>query len=72
MNVYKAMKDQHKEEINNFPMFFAFSNSQFEECMNKLGLNSTDTDQILSLGGGGYLLKKDRPTFREMFNNHKE
>ena len=72
MNLYQNLKDQHQQEVNNFPMFFAFSNSQFEEGMQKLGLTSTDTDKILSLGGGCYLLKTDRPVFKEMFDRHQK
>ena len=72
MNLYKTMKDQHQQEVNNFPIFFAFSNAQFEEGMNKLGLNSSDTDKIISLGGGSYLLKTDKPTFKAMFDRHQK
>jgi len=72
MNLYKTMKDQHQEEINNFPMFFAFSNAQFEEGMNKLGLNSTDTDQIYKTGSGGYYRKTDAKELHSIINNHEE
>ena len=72
MNLYKTMKNQHQEDINNFPMFFAFSNSQFEEGMNKLGLNSTDTDQIYKTGSGGYYRKTDAKELHSIINSHKE
>jgi len=71
-NLYQNLKYRHQQEVNNFPMFFAFSNAQFEEGMNKLGLEASETDKILSLGGGGYLLKTDRPAFKEMFDRHQK
>lgn len=72
MNIYKTMKDQHQEEVNNFPMFFAFSNKQFEEGMKKIELSPSDTDKIYNLGGGGYYKKTDSEKLHVMFNNHSE
>jgi len=72
MNLYQNLKDQHQEDINNFPMFFALSNSQFEEGMQKLGLNSTDTDQIYKTDSGGYYRKTDAKEFHSIISSHKE
>lgn len=73
MNEYRAMRDKHQEEVNAFPMFFAFSNQQFEEGMKKLGLKPTDTKQLYKLGGtGGFYRKSDAPALREMFKRHDE
>ena len=70
METYNQLKQRHREDVNNFPMVFAFSNKQFDEAMAKLGLTSDDTDKIYSLGGGGYMLKTDSKSFDEMFTRH--
>ena len=38
INKYAEMKREHQAEIENFPMFFAFSNEQFDENIKKVGL----------------------------------
>ena len=73
MNLYKALKDQHQEDINNFPMFFAFSNAQFEEGMQKLGLNSSETDKLYkTVGVNSYYKKSDAKMLHSMFNRHQK
>jgi len=70
MNTYTVLKEKQQKEVNSFPMFFSFNNQQFEEGMKKLGLESTDTDKIYSLGGGGYYKKTDKNAFHTMFDSH--
>jgi hypothetical protein len=74
MNTYKIMKEKHQNEVNAFPMAFAFSQKQFEEGMQKLGLNPTDTDKIYKLHStGGFYRRSDAKLLREMFDrNEKE
>ena len=72
MNLYQTMKDQHQEEINNFLMFFAFSNAQFEEGIQKLGLNPSETDKLYKTGSGGYYRKTDAKELHSMFNRHQK
>lgn len=68
MNTYKEMKEKHQKEVNEFPMFFAFSKKNFEEGMKKLGLNPTDTDKIYKFGNtGGFYCKKDAQKLHDMF-----
>jgi hypothetical protein len=69
-NQYLILKKQHQEEVNNFPMVFAFSEQQFEEAMEKLGLSVDDTDKIYSIGAGGYIRKTDSEALDEMFERH--
>jgi hypothetical protein len=71
-NAYLALKRKHQEEVNNFPMMFAFSNKQFAEGMAKLGLTENDTDKIYSIGGGGYIRKTDSEALSEMFDRHNK
>lgn len=71
MNKYRELRDKQQKEVDDFPMFFAFSNSQFEEGMKKLGLDPKDTKKIYRLGHtGGFYRKTDAPALREMFERH--
>ena len=72
MNKYLEMKKRHQEDINNFPMFFAFSNKQFSEGMAKLGLTENDTDKIYRIVAGGYIRKSDSPKLNELLDRHIE
>lgn len=69
-NQYRLLKSKHEKEFNQFPMFFAFSNKQFAEGMEKLGLNEDDTDKIYSIGGGGYIRREDSKLLDEMIERH--
>lgn len=71
-NEYLILKRKHQEEVNNFPMAFAFDNKQFKEGMEKLGLTEHDTDKVYSLSGtGGFYRKTDATALREMFDRHE-
>lgn len=73
MNSYELMKRKHQEEVNNFPIGFAFSNEQFKEMMNKWGLTENDTDKVVSIGyGGGFIKKTDVEAFKEMNKRHRK
>ena len=73
MNAYTALKKKHQDEVNAFPMFFAFNKQQFEEGMKELGLKPTDTDKIYKLGStGGYYRKSDSAAFHEMFTRQAQ
>jgi hypothetical protein len=65
---YQELKNKHREKVNNFPMFFAFSEKQFAEGMEKLGLNPDDTDKIYKIGGGGFIRKSDSKDFGDMLD----
>jgi hypothetical protein len=72
MNAYEEMKCRHQQEAHDFPMAFAFSESQFDKGMRKLGLNPTDTDKIYKLGdSGGFFLKSDADKLHAMLDRHK-
>lgn len=69
MNAYIEMTGRHQQEFNEFPMFFAFTDKQFEENMAQLGLTPNDTDKIYSLKGtGGFYLRSDGSKLHEMSN----
>ncbi|MGM1023225.1 MAG: DUF7659 family protein [Bacillota bacterium] len=71
-NEYLTLKRKHQEEWNNFPMAFAFNDSQFEVAMSELGLTVTDTDKIYSIGGGGFIRKTDSAALSEMAVRHNK
>jgi hypothetical protein len=66
------MRERHQKEVNEFPMSFAFSDKQFEEGMEKLGLKPTDTDKVCSIGMGGFTLKENCGKLEEMFDKHNK
>lgn len=69
-NKYLELKQRHQAELNNFPIFYAFSKEQFETGMNKLGLTTADTNKICHIGGNGYIKKTEYDTLLEMFKRH--
>lgn len=72
-NNYLALKERQQKEVNDFPMFFAFSDKQFEEGMKKIGLDPSDTDKIYKFGStGGFYKKTDSQALKDMFNRHDE
>lgn len=71
-NLYYELKEKHQGEFNKFPCFFAFSNKQFDEGMEKLGLNKDDTDKIYRGIGGMFYRKTDSKTLKDMLNRHEK
>ena len=73
MENYTELKARHAKEFNDFEgVFFAFSNEQLKEGMDKIGLTINDTKQIMSLGAGGYILKLAAPAFAAMMKRHTD
>jgi hypothetical protein len=71
-NQYIALKTKQQQEIDDFPMFFAFSKKQVEKGMLKLGLTVNDRDKICPIGGtGGFLRCRDESAFYKMLNRHR-
>ena len=69
-NLYIKLKEKHREEVNKFPMKFAFSDEQLKTGMKELGLKETDTDKIYPIIGGGFIRKTDVAAYNEMFDRH--
>ena len=67
METYSQFKDRHEKIRNSIPLGFCFSNKQFKEMMTKFGLNETDTKEICSIGGGGYIKKTDAHLLTDAF-----
>ncbi len=72
---YQITKERHQKEFNEFTnknMFFAFDKKQFEEGMKKLGLDPSETNKIVSIGAGGYLLKNKIDDFKSLSKKQKK
>ena len=72
INQYETFKKKFEKEFNEFPMFFAFSNEQFNEGMKKLGLKESETNKLLSIGAGGYIRKSDIRQFNRIFEKREQ
>ncbi len=72
MENYQEIKARHSKEFGEFEgVFFAFSNEQLAEGLEKVGLAKDDHKSIVSIGYGGYL-RRDRVTaYAELFNSQK-
>lgn len=71
MSEYYKLKEKYQNEVNAFPMFFAFDNNQFAEGMKKLGLEVTDTDKIYSISEGGYIRRTDNDALADLINRNE-
>ena len=67
MESYEAMQKRHQQEVNAFPIKWAFNNRQLEQGMRELGLNPSQTNEIVGIGGGGFIRRSDRQAFIDMF-----
>lgn len=57
---YKEFKEKQQAEFNRLPIFFAFSDKQFEEALRKRGVDPKEAKgQVIRFGGGGFFLRKD-------------
>ena len=72
INEYLKLKKSQSQELDNFPMFFAFNNDQLEQGLEKFKLTIDDTNKLYSIGGGGYILKTDSKKLNDMFNKQSK
>lgn len=70
METYMEFKTRQREEMNGLPIAFAFSNKQFADGMAKLGLSEKDTDKVVSIPGGGFMVKTDSHKLVDMILRH--
>lgn len=74
METYTDQKKRHQDEMNAFQgIFFAFSNEQFQEGLDKLGIKKEEAkEKLYSIGMGGYMLKTQSTAFHAMLNRHDQ
>lgn len=70
-NSYRELRERQQQEMNAMPLGFAFSNKQFEEMMQKWGLDpEKDVDKLVRIPAGGFIQKKDAQTLTELVERH--
>ena len=68
-NEYVNLVRKQEKEFNNFPMFFAYNEKQYEEGKQTLGV--IDDKEIYSIGYG-YIRKSDKQSFNNMLERHNK
>lgn len=63
---YCDFREKQTKELNDFPIFFAFNEEQFKKGKQKL--NAIDNNELLSIGGGGFIRKEDKENFNNLFS----
>lgn len=72
-NKYVDFSNAHMEAVNAFPMMFAFSEEQFKEGMERLGLKyGEDEHKLLGIGHGGFIRQSDAQAFEELFTGYSK
>lgn len=72
MNPYVEMTQRHEKEVAAFPMFFAFSQAQFNEGMKKLGLKPAEVKKVEPIGLGGFVRKSDAEKLGTIFDRQAQ
>lgn len=54
---YLDLQEKHREELNSFPIAYAFNDTQLKEALEKLGAESTK--ECVSVMGHGDIVKKE-------------
>ena len=67
---YLEIKQKHREQVDAFPVQFAFNEQQVRECLEKLEVDSTK--ELVSTGHGGLIRKSDARAFIDMFIKQTE
>ncbi len=68
---YQKFKERQQEEINAFPLIFAFNNKQLQEGCSRLGVVEPEKE-LYSIGAGGYVRRVDSDKFYLMFKRLDE
>lgn len=75
-NSYKELIDKQMAETNSFPVKAANNNEQFEKIVNEWNLSFDENSdnyygkQLIPLGLGMFIHKKDAKGFNDMLNRH--
>lgn len=63
---YVEMINKHQGEFDNFPIEFAFDDEQFKIGMQSIGLTEKDENEVIGVGAGGFIRKKDIQAYINM------
>lgn len=64
---YTELSARQQKEVDAFPMQFAFSDKQLQDGLERLGATK---DDVVGIGGGGFIRKSDSDAFFELFKRH--
>lgn len=67
---YTKLRDKQMEELNNFPITYAFDEKQLREALRKL--NATKEECVTIFGHGDIVKKENAPKFIAMLERHTE
>jgi len=67
---YLDLLDKQREELNNFPIAYAFDDNQLEEALKKLG--ATKAECVTIFGHGDIVKKENAPKFIAMLKRHTQ
>ena len=67
---YLNLQKRHQQELENFPMAYAFSEKQLEEALEKLGAEKSEC--VTVFGHGDVVKKKDVPALYAMLKRHTQ
>ncbi|HDF3152199.1 DUF7659 family protein [Staphylococcus chromogenes] len=67
---YLDLMEEHKREIDQFPLFFAFNDEGIEEGKRKV--NAKEDDKIVHVGMNGFVKKADLDAFKDMLDRHEK
>jgi len=70
MKTYKELSNRHEQEFGSLPIFYAFSNKQFLEGLESLGLKDTDHALVVRIGSGGYARITDSKMILSVAQRH--
>lgn len=66
---YLDLQEKHREELNNFPIAYAFNDQQLKEALVKLGVDSID-ECVTVFGHGDIVKRGDAKKFIDMLKRH--
>lgn len=67
---YLDLKDRQQQEVNDFPIAYAFNDEQLADALETLGAKIEDCATVL--GAGDIIRKKDIPAYKAMLLRHIE
>ena len=65
---YLKLQNRHRDEIEAFPIAYAFDEKQLQEALKKLG--ATKEECVTIFGHGDIVKKEDAPKFIDMLTRH--
>lgn len=73
MTTYKELMKKQQAEVNDFPLHFCFGQEQIDKKIKELNLDKEKLkEQIVPIGYGGFVLKKDFPQWKNLVSKHHQ